>query len=92
MNKITNKTKVIVIITIIVLLLLSIFLVTRLQKEKESEITSSKSNITLIYTDFEEKTEINEKFEILNNLISSFEEYRMKMILIQKLLQNMKTK
>ncbi|WP_368264234.1 MULTISPECIES: hypothetical protein [Clostridium] len=76
MNKITNKTKVIVIITIIVLLLLSIFLVTRLQKEKESEITSSKSNITLIYTDFEEKTEINEKFEILNNLISSFEEYK----------------
>ncbi|MFQ9247085.1 MAG: hypothetical protein ACLR3R_06640 [Clostridium paraputrificum] len=76
MNKITNKTKVIVIITIIVLLLLSIFLVTRIKKEKESEITSSKSNINLIYTDFEEKTEINEKFEILNNLISSFEEYK----------------
>lgn len=74
MNKITNKTKVIVIIAIIVLLLLSIFVVTRLQKEKESQITSSKSNIDLIYTDFEEKTEINEKFEILNNLISSFEE------------------
>ena len=76
MNKITNKTKVIVIIAIIVLLLLSIFVVTRLQKEKESQITSSKSNINLIYTDFEEKTEINEKFEILNNLISSFEEYK----------------
>lgn len=55
---------------------MSIVVVTRLQKEKESEITSSKLNITLIYTDFEEKTEINEKFEILNNLISSFEEYK----------------